>query len=346
MTSTTERNLVTVETIRDIRPIDGADAIEAATVRGWTVVVKKGEFAVGDAVLYFEIDSQLPLNDERFAFLAPRGEKNLEDGRRVHRLKTARLRGVYSQGLVLPYELFPEVTDPGSDIAVLLGVDKYEPPLPSGTNIVGAFPSDLVRKTDSERVQNLGSLWDDIVAAGPWVATEKADGTSLTVLRDSDGVLRVCSRNWELGEPESRASANLYWRAVYDAGIDEALTVGESLQAEIVGPGIQGNPLNFGSVTLVVFSYLRGGVPQSRDQLEAYASGLSNVVPAPVYDMEFPASIEDAVAQVDGIKSLLTPGRLTEGVVWHTVRGNTVDALGGRSTFKVISNKYLSKQKD
>src|SRR5262245_53917451 len=96
-----ERKLVTLEKIAALEPIPGADAIDAATVRGWTVVVKKREFQLGEDVVYFEIDSFLPLDDERFAFLEPRGSKTVE-GVRGHVLKTVRLRGVYSQGLVLP----------------------------------------------------------------------------------------------------------------------------------------------------------------------------------------------------------------------------------------------------
>ena len=90
------RRLVTVETVRDVRPIPDADAIEAVTVRGWTVVTRNGEFASGDPCLYIEIDACLPLDDPRFAFLTPRGSKMLPDGRDVHRVKTAKLRGTYS----------------------------------------------------------------------------------------------------------------------------------------------------------------------------------------------------------------------------------------------------------
>jgi len=200
---TIERRLVTVETITALTPIPNADAIESASVRGWNVVVRKGEFSIGQAVLYFEIDSALPLSDPRFAFLAARGTKILDPGteteRVVHRLKTARLRGVYSQGLVLALTDFPEVTGllqnqplpsllgaSADDLATydwagLLGVHKYEPPIPLSwaAQVVGEFPSfGAMRKTDSERVQNLTGVWPAILAHGPWQATEKVDGMS------------------------------------------------------------------------------------------------------------------------------------------------------------------------
>lgn len=48
-----DRRLASVRKIKDIKPIKGADKIEAALVDGWYVVVKKGEFSVGDLVRYF-----------------------------------------------------------------------------------------------------------------------------------------------------------------------------------------------------------------------------------------------------------------------------------------------------
>lgn len=54
------RKLATIRKIDNIRPIVDADAIEAAVVGGWTVVVKKDEFKVGDLAVYLEIDSWVP----------------------------------------------------------------------------------------------------------------------------------------------------------------------------------------------------------------------------------------------------------------------------------------------
>ena len=51
------RKLAHIEYITDIQPIPKADLIAVATVLGWKVVVKKGEFKVGDKVVYVEVDS-------------------------------------------------------------------------------------------------------------------------------------------------------------------------------------------------------------------------------------------------------------------------------------------------
>jgi len=350
----TERRLVTVETITALTPIPDADAIESASVRGWSVVVRKGEFTAGQSVLYFEIDSALPLSDPRFAFLAARGTKILDPGteaeRVVHRLKTARLRGVYSQGLVLALTDFPEVTGllqnqsgtvhgaSAYDWAGLLGVYKYEPPIPLSwaAQVVGEFPSGSMRKTDSERVQNLIGGWPAILAHGPWQATEKVDGLSCTVFSDSSGELRVCGRGWELKDGD-----NVYWNTVRSYGIESWLHKGNTgVQLEIFGPGIQKNPLRSPTVRVAVFDYLIHGVPQPRfvwpRQVLAHAT--------PIHDLELPDTPAGAVEQVDGLTSLITPGRRAEGVVWHqTTPTMACLELDQRSTFKAISNSYLVK---
>ena len=70
------RKLASIRKILNIRPIVGADMIEVATVDNWNVVVKKDEFKIGDLVVYFEIDSFLPIRDE-FEFLRKNSYKKL-----------------------------------------------------------------------------------------------------------------------------------------------------------------------------------------------------------------------------------------------------------------------------
>lgn len=98
--STINRKLVTIRTIDAIGPIEGADAIEVATIGGWNVVVKKNEVKVGDKVFYFEIDSFLPDGNPAWQFLVDKQGRTFE-GKLGHRLRTVKLRGTTSQGLVL-----------------------------------------------------------------------------------------------------------------------------------------------------------------------------------------------------------------------------------------------------
>lgn len=348
-----ERKLVTIERVVAVRPIEGADAIEAATVRGWTVVIKKGELAVGDLCLYFEIDSFLPIDDARFAFLASRGTKTLPadgqpgsagpsastDERVGHVLKTAKLRGVVSQGLIVPIAMFPELGDAtalaasGEDLAPRLGVVKYEPPVPAQLTgqLLGEFPTQFAPKTDAERVQNLVGVYDALRAGARWIATEKVDGTSVTYIRDA-GRLRICSRNFELA-PEGTTQQQL----AEAIGLLDLLQDGDAVQAELFGMGIQKNPLKIKGQRLAIFGIWRGHTPLPRAQWPAPLLALA----APLYDLTLPDTVAAAVAQADGIRSKIAADRLAEGIVWHAEGGETFDVLDGRSCFKVISNKWL-----
>ena len=336
------RRLVTIATITAVEPIPGADAIEAARVRGWTVVVKKGQFVAGDRVVYIEVDAALPVADERFAFLAARGTKILA-GETVHVLKTARLRGVYSQGIVFPLVDFPELGT--GDLDGLLGVTKWEPPPPPGMAALGPFPG-FLQKTDAERVQNLDDeTWAEIHAdATAWRPTEKVDGTSLTAWRTRDGALHLAGRNWEL-DP---ATTNVYWEAAAVTKIAGRLGAGEWVQGEVTGPGVQGNPLGLDGLRVVVFGF--GTFDAANPSIRTTARTPSAAWPdwvrelsAPSYGVPLPATIREAVAQVESLTSLIAPGRAAEGVVWTHAGGVSLAGLGHRPVWKSISARYLTK---
>lgn len=159
------RKLVTVRKISAIDDIPGADLIKVATVEGWKVVVKAGEFQPGDSCVFFEVDSFVQMSDDRFAFL----EKNAItwQGIKGARLRTIRLRKTLSQGLALPLSLFPEIVNiiTGHDdeeiremnFTGVLRVMKWEQVMSAqlAGQAKGNFPSWL-RKSDQERAQNMG----------------------------------------------------------------------------------------------------------------------------------------------------------------------------------------------
>lgn len=146
------RKMVSVQKIEGVYPIENADRIEKARIGGWIVVVGKDMgLKPGDHVAYFEIDSMLPADDPRYAELQKRGQRTVPvsntitgEGREItgHVLKTARLRGVYSQGLVMPLSAIgvPEDTPVGTDVTLQANVWKFEelPPLKGG-DMVGCF---------------------------------------------------------------------------------------------------------------------------------------------------------------------------------------------------------------
>lgn len=224
-----ERKLATIQKIREIRPIDGADAIELAMINNWQVVVAKNVgHKVGDWVVYCEIDSFLPIREE-FEFLRKSSYKKMGD-QEGFRLRTIKLRGQISQGLVMPISVLegpdemkigiseqpwgPQlqlgpydnalVIEEGVDVTSLLNIVKYEPPIPAELSgkVKGYFPS-FIRKTDEDRVQNLTKEYEEyrIQSKHQFYVTEKLDGSSATFYI-KDGEFGVCSRNLELAEPE------------------------------------------------------------------------------------------------------------------------------------------------
>ena len=144
-----ERKLATIRKIKDIVPIEGADAIELALVDGWQVVVAKNVgHKVGDKIVFCEIDAFLPIKEE-FEFLRKSSYKKMGD-QEGFRLKTIKLRGQISQGLILPYSVIPIAQfasaydlPEGMDVSEMLGIVKYEPPVPAqlAGKVKGFFPS-------------------------------------------------------------------------------------------------------------------------------------------------------------------------------------------------------------
>jgi RNA ligase (TIGR02306 family) len=223
-----ERKLASIRRIKEILPIEGADAIEVAVVDGWKVVTKKGEYKSGDLCIYCEIDSFLPIREE-FEFLRKSSFKKMGD-QEGFRLKTIRLRGQVSQGLLLPLSVLEDademkigysqqpwgmqlqlgpyddaiLIEEGTDVSNHLEIVKYEPPIPAelAGKVKGLFPS-FIRKTDEERVQNLADYYEKwkLTSAHQFYVAEKLDGSSATYYF-KDGVFGVCSRNLELAEPE------------------------------------------------------------------------------------------------------------------------------------------------
>ena len=97
----TKRKLACVKRIDDLLAIEGADKIEVAVVGGWKVVVKKGDFKKGELAVYCEIDSFIPHSIAPFLTKPGQFPKvyNEVEGQR---LRTIKLRGQISQGLLLP----------------------------------------------------------------------------------------------------------------------------------------------------------------------------------------------------------------------------------------------------
>ena len=341
------RKLATIRVIDELNPIEGADAIECAVVGGWKVVVKKGEFTVGDLAVYLEIDSWVPT--ELAPFLSKGKEPREFEGIKGERLRTVKLRGQISQGLLLPLEptcanIASELFD-GLDVSFPLNIVKWERPMNAQLAGMarGNFPS-LIPKTDQERVQNIKKEIAAAAEAGAmFEITEKLEGSSMTCYL-IDGVFGVCSRNLDLKETEG----NTFWEVARREGIEEKMrAISESannwnfaIQGELIGPGIQGNIYNLSKPEFYVFDVydiLDGEYlfPFNRVRL-IERMGLNHV---PVIHPAWPmtSTIEGLLEAAEGQTALLTSNHEREGIVFKEVRGGM--------TFKAISNKYLLGEK-
>lgn len=338
-----ERKLATIRKIAAIEPIEGADAIEVAVVDGWKVVVKKGEFQVDSLACYVEIDAWIPT--ELAPFLSKGKEPREFEGVKGERLRTVKLRGQISQGLLLP---IPEDTikgagiliDEGLDLTDHLGILKWERPMNAQLAGMarGNFPP-LVPKTDQERIQNLTRSFEKY-QEDSWSITEKLDGSSATFYLDHEDVFHVCSRNLDLKEDE----ANSFWKVARKFQIEDIMRrnfmKGMAIQGEMIGEGVQGNQYKT-QLDFYVYDMYNTHTGQYILPVQLKAAcerlGLKHV-PILVEATDIKEQTIQSIIEFAEGKSVLN-GSEREGVVF---KSNTVHDR----SFKSISNKWLIKTGD
>ena len=337
-----DRKLASIQVIKELSPINGADAILCAKVLGWECVVKKSEFAVNDKCVYFEIDSVLPIatwNDH----LRREHDKKL-------RVKTIRLRGQLSQGLALPLSILPAGEyEVGMDVTALIGVEKYEPVVPAHLSgmVKGNFPT-FLNKTDEVRLQSEPNVLSEAISKGLMlVGTLKMDGTSFTAYRRDDD-FGVCSRNLDLKE----TADNAHWRMARKLNLENILrSEGSNLciQGEMVGPGIQANRMGLKETDLYLFNLfdIDAGKYLSYHQLCEFAAKHNLKVVKKVQQIDL--SMESpSVKDLLDISNELNYDNNTpaEGIVWRSACETYSDVLKSRLSFKTISNRFLEKYKE
>lgn len=348
------RKLASIQTVTLAEPIPNADAIERLRILGWWVVAKKGEFRPSDRVVYCEIDSLLPERPE-FEFLRPGCFKAaiIEGGEAVQRagfrIKTVKLRGQVSQGICFPLSILPAGAplDEGADVTALLGIIKYEPPVPAGMGgrVKGAFPA-FLPKTDEVRIQVLEPLLTRYRGA-TFYLTEKLDGTSFTAFL-RNGEFGLCSRNQWLDETDE---TNVLVRLARTLGLAEKLAIirerfgfQPAIQGEAIGPGIQKNKYGRPRVELWVFNLIDIDAYRLIDRPLMHAAldaaGLTGV-PA-VGEIALDHTVDELVNLAVG-PSVLAPKVQREGLVFRPLTESFDPDVGGRLSFKVINPQFLLK---
>lgn len=354
------RQLASIKRITDIQPIEGKDRIVLAMVDGWSVIVQKSEFQVGDLCVYVEIDSVLPEKPE-FEFLR---SKNF-------RIKTMKMAGVISQGICFPLSILPagRSYQEGEDVTELIGVTQYEPTMDKERDddntpkkkyprwvmrnkllrrlILGkkkggskAFPS-FVHKTDETRIQNMPFILKD---KQPYVATEKIDGQSGTFalvrhkhfLRRDTFEYIVCSRNYRLPKPDNSS----YWSVSNYYNIEDILKdwIGKddwiAIQGECVGPGIQKNKYHLDRYDLYVFNVItpNGRLGSVQAKKLCGMDGL-NFVPILQTDYVLPDTVNEVLEYAHGKSALYDT--LREGIVFRS--------QDGKHSFKAVDPLFLLK---
>lgn len=340
-----ERKLASIRKVKSVSPIDGADFIELVKIDGWQCVVKKEDFSTGDLGVYFEIDSFLPIED-RYEFLRKSCLKTMPIDIEGFRLRTIKLRGQLSQGLLLPLSEFTEISNPevGQDVTELLKVQLYEPPIPAEISgeVKGSLPY-LIPKTDEERIQNLPEyfeLYKDV----EFEETEKIDGTSCTVYHNQKE-FGICGKNWEYKENDK----NSFWKKSRELNLQESLlqlNKNIALQGEFAGEGIQSNRLKLKGHHFFIFNIY--DIDNHRyilhnERLEIITSlknkGIEHVPVLSIKKIfEQCKNIDDLLEYVDS-DSNICENFPKEGSVFKSTSYFDNKMI----SFKAISNKYLIK---
>ncbi len=348
--------LASVQKVVNIQPIEGADKIEVVTVLGWDVVVKKGEYKVGDLCTYIQIDTVVPELPE-YEFLRER----------KFRVRTIKLRKQISQGLIVP--LPNGKWSEGDDLTEIIGIIKYEKPdnnpqryekprvpkvwykkwiylfkynflykaFPKLQRLSRSpFPKHLVSVTDEERIQNMPHILTKY-AGKLFVVSYKLDGSSITIIHSKvlgKSKFRICSRRFELHDKN-----NDWYKVFNDTKFsDEVLklvryfgTDDIIVQGEAIGK-FNGNHHNLQSEQIRLFNiYVHG---KRLNQHEFITVCLANNIPhCPLYKEIILDHTLPEILKVSEIKDILNPHVEVEGLVWRCVEDNT--------SFKVINNKYL-----
>jgi len=325
------RLIVEVVEIKEILEHPNADRLEIAVVKGWESVVQKGAHKPGDGVVYVPIDAVLPveLSDKL-------GVTNyLSKGR----VRTAKLRGIYSQGLIIGLDTLPGKYYLGDNVMEILGITKFIPP-PPPPHLQGKQRKqhpDFNRYTDIENIKN----FPDVLQEGEDVSiTEKIHGTNfrsgkLDTAPGSEFIseLHVGTHNTNLVENPD----NTYWKIADKYNLKEILEHNMIIYGEVYGYGVQ--KLTYGLKTQDVgfFDLKVNGKYLNADDFKAFCKE-HNLPQVPIlFEGPWDKSLMDLA---NGSSTIAK--HIREGIVIKP-QVERYDRQVGRVAIKHLSEKYLLK---
>ena len=344
------RKLASIQKIKEVFPIPDADRLELVQVLGWKCVGGKGEFHVGDLVVYFEIDSFLPVCEE-FEFLRKSSYRSNDFMGEGFRLKTMKFRGEISQGLCLGIDKLSKLQgmslEEGMDVTEILGVREWEMPerAGSGGTMIGDRPG-YIPKTDETRIQSAPELLNEFKGL-PYYITTKMDGSSHSI-GVRDGEISFTGHNFTYKDDGKSA----FVEHVKTAGIPEKMKAyaeehGLSslvLQGEWCGEGIQKNRLRLKKPEWFVFTARADDKRTDLATLKEicrYVGG--QMVPVEEEGDDLLAKYPDEAALLARAEGVGYNGTIREGIVIRPVTPVHSYTLSGPLSMKVINNKYLMK---
>jgi RNA ligase (TIGR02306 family) len=285
-------------------------------------------------------------------FLSKGKEPREYNGIKGERLRTIKLRGALSQGLILPLTVIPETFDEGvllsnedlyqeyEDITERLNIQKWEISVPAqlAGKMKGNFP-DFIRKTDQERIQNIPLKQLQELASGHFFSVqEKLDGSSQTVYYHNN-TWGVCSRNVDLKLDQEGNTFVDTFNKLRDRfeQLVQVLPHSFAIQGELIGPGIQGNQYGLQDYEFYVFDiwdidqqyYLP---PLDTIDLANHA-GLKHVPLIHLTRIIKDPSVDSLLEMAKGTSQL--NDSIREGLVFKT--------LDRSYSFKAINNDWLLK---
>jgi len=316
---------VTIETIESIVKHPNADTLDVARLSGlaFEFVVRKGEYTVGERVLYFPIDSIIPLHVlEKFGLV--KEGKGVLAGKQGNRVKTKEIRGVFSRGIVAKLhhaDGFDRVDRPDG-LTAYFGVEKWEPPvvMEKGANLLPlpAHVQEIVgARYDIESTDRHGEVLNALMDVDVYV-TEKLEGQNFSVTATPSGEVFVSQRNYTIQPIEGHT--HTFWKVADSEGIVDAAkrlakTVPVTIFGEFLGPGVQGNIYQLKNYEVRVFDIALGDRFLNYAELcsEVFASGLKQV--PVIYTGKLREFLDGkAIKEVAGGKSVLFD-TLREGIV-------------------------------
>jgi RNA ligase (TIGR02306 family) len=353
-----------VATINEVKAIEGADNIEQAVIGGWNTIVKKGTHQAGQLVIVATTDAVIPLElSDKFNVTS-----YLRKGQRV---RTVKLRGVYSECLVIPITLGHELNySEGQDMMQKLGISKYEPPVkqiqlasgrkikwrdnqhfhiyykfPNLKNVAGMFTEeDMVQITRKIHGTNARygivrksklTFWDEVKKffrlADKWIDYEYIYG-SHNCEKGSDSQGFYSTDVWRTVAEKYDIKAKL-WKYVKYRGADN---IGEGLilYGEIYGAGIQKNyEYGLKDIEFVGFDLKMQGEYVPTDPAAYVIAGVMNLPHVQVlYNGIWNQEIQDSFVFNNFIEGTKVPH---EGIVIKHISGDR------KKVAKVINPDYL-----